>query len=145
MNIDDFLNDFSAFVTVISSLIAIAAVTLCSILSSYISQRGAKKTKQLELIFHEKISAYYDYLKTSSTFSDPYNTYQITVYMNAFDRASLFASLETYALMENHRELVTKTLIAKINQSIEATNKLALETSKIQAKLVHSMRKDIRK
>lgn len=142
---NEFFSEFSNLITVVSSIIAIAAVTLCSILSSYISQRGARKIKQLELIFHEKVSAYYDYLKASETFSNPHDIYQITTYLNAFDRASLFASSETYALMENHKNLVTKTLIAKDSQSHKAVNELALETSRIQAELVQSMRRDIKK
>ena len=139
------MNEFSVFITVISSIIAITAVTLCSILSSYISQHGAKKVKQLELIFHEMVSAYYDYLKASDCFSDPHDIYQITVYSNAFDHAALFASPKTHALMTEHKQLVIKTLLAKGNQPDQIVNDLALEAAKVQADLVQSMRRDIKK
>ena len=67
---NNLLNTFSLTVTIVSSVVAIAAVSICSILSAYISQRGARKAKQTELLFQEMVTADYDYRRASGEFSD---------------------------------------------------------------------------
>lgn len=131
-------------ISVISSMVAIAAVTICSMLTALINQIGAKKAKQSELIFHEMISAYYDYLRASGEFSDVQDSAQITRYQDAFIRASLFASKTTKAILNQHREDVTRTLIAKSRKD-KNLNELAAQSSRTGEALVLSMQKDLRR
>ena len=141
---NNLLNTFSLTVTIVSSVVAIAAVSICSILSAYISQRGARKAKQTELLFQEMVAAYYDYLRASGEFSDPYSQEQITRYSDAFDRVCLFASKKTKSILCQHKEAATKTLLAK-NGDREALDALAKQTGKVLDSLLHCMRKDLRK
>lgn len=143
---NEILDEFSAFITVVSSIIAIAAVTICSILSAYISQRGAIKAKLSELLFQEMTSAYYDYLKSSGDFSDLHDINQITAYSNAFNRAFLFGSKKTQALLKEHKQSMIKVLMAKEKISTGALlDDLSLKCEDVQFKLVLSMRKDLKK
>lgn len=141
---NNLLNAFSLTVTIVSSVVAIAAVSICSILSAYISQRGVRKAKQTELLFQEMVTAYYDYLRASGEFSDPYNQEQITRYSDAFDRVCLFASKGTKDVLLQHKNAVTKTLLAK-NGDRETLDSLAKQTSKILDSLLCCMQKDLRK
>lgn len=141
---ENFLSAFSAQVTIISSLVAVAAVTICSVLTTMLTQRGARKTKQSELIFHEMVSACYDYLEASEQFSDLLNKSQITAYTLAFHRVSLFASPKTLDLLEKHRESIISTLSAKA-LPWEEVQPLAEQSSKIRGKLLQSMQEDLRK
>lgn len=141
---ENWINEFATNVTIISSIVAIAAVSVCSILSALINQIGAKKSKQSELLFHEMISAYYDYLRASGEFSDVQDLVQITRYQDAFTRASLFASKTTKSILNQHKEDVTRTLIAKSCKD-KKLYELATQSSKTEEALVRSMQKDLRK
>ena len=141
---NNLLNTFSLTVTIVSSVVAIAAVSICSILSAYISQRGARKAKQTELLFQEMVTAYYDYLRASGEFSDLYNQEQITRYSDAFDRVCLFASKKTKAVLLQHKEAVTKTLLTK-NGDRQNLDALAKQSGEILESLLYCMRKDLRK
>ena len=141
---NNFLSAFSFWVALISSLVAITVVTICSVLTAVISQRGARKVKQTELFFHEMVSAYHDYLMVSSSFSNLYDTAQISEFTNAYDRAMLFASKNTKQFILSDYKLLVKILNAKDKHS-EDLNSLALEASVIREKLLESMQKDLRK
>ncbi len=47
---NELVNAISINTTIIASVVSIAAVSICSVLSAFISQRGARKAKQAELI-----------------------------------------------------------------------------------------------
>lgn len=78
MEVSDFLNDFSVLVTVVSSLVAIAAVSICAILTAVITQRGARKLKKSEMLFREMVTAYYDFLRAVDDFTNSVNQQTVT-------------------------------------------------------------------
>ena len=141
---NNFLHDFFSNINVFSASASITAVTICTMLTAVISQRGAKKVKQTELLFNEMVAAYHDYLVASSSFSSLCDTAQITDFSNAYERAMLFASKETKELIRADYRLLVRMLKAK-KEYPEDLNDLTLEASVIRDKLLESMQKDLRK
>lgn len=140
----DLLNLLSAQVTIISSLVAIAAVSICTIISAVITQRGAKKAKQTELIFHEMVMAYYDFLRACDEFSDTNAPEQISRFSDASMRALLFSSPDTQDLIARYGNSVTRVLKAKESGDPDIL-KIAKDTGTIKGLLLKSMQKDLRK
>lgn len=89
---NELVSILSVQVSIIASVVSIIAVTICSVISAVITQRGAKSTKQTELIFHEMITAYYDLLRAGGEFSDVTSQEQVTRFTDAYTRALLFAT-----------------------------------------------------
>lgn len=59
----ELLNMLSINTTIIASIVSIAAVSICSVISAFITQHGVKKAKQAELLLQEMTTAYYDLLR----------------------------------------------------------------------------------
>ena len=144
METTTFLNDFSTLVTVISSIVAIAAVSVCAILTAVITQRGARKAKHSELIFQEKVSAYYEFLKAADEFTSRHNISEITRFSETSARVMLFASKQTQKQMKSYSDKIMETLIAKDHN---ATNlmELAQEVGLEKGKLIQAMQKDLQR
>lgn len=141
---NEVMNAFSVHVTIIASIVSIAAVSLCSILSAFITQHGTRKAKQTELILQEMISAYYELLKVGGEFSDVFSQQQVTKFMDAYTKALLFASPGTAELIHSYRNSITKISTMKLELSPDLS-KLLSEHEKITESLVISMQKDLRK
>lgn len=144
MESQTFLNDFSTLVTVVSSIVAIAAVSLCAILTAIITQRGARKAKHSELFFHEMVNAYYDFLKASGEISSRYNLAEISRFSETSAKVMLFASEETQRQMKVYSDKIMETLIAKDHNS-PFLSTLALEVGQEKGKLIQTMQKDLKK
>lgn len=141
---NELLNALSVHVSIISSVVAISAVSICTIISSVITQRGAKRAKQTELIFYEMVQAYYDFLQACEEFSDPNDIEQILRFSNASTRALLFSSSDTQDLISRYGNSVTQVLKAKENSDPEIL-KIAKDSGTIRGLLLKSMQKDLRK
>ena len=111
---NELVSALSVQVSIIASVVSIIAVTICSVISAVITQRGAKNTKQTELIFHEMITAYYDLLRAGGEFSDVTNKEQVTRFIDAYTRALLFASPKTKELIQEYRDSITKISVLKL-------------------------------
>ena len=144
MEISTFLNDFSTLVTVVSSIVAIAAVSVCAILTAVITQRGARKAKHSELVFHEKVSAYYDFLKAADEFTNRYNIAEITRFSETSARVMLFASKKTQKQMKSYSDKIMESLIAK-DDNASNLMELAQEVGQEKGKLIQSMQKDLKR
>lgn len=141
---NELVNVLSTQITIIAAVVSIAAVSICSILSAFITQRGARKAKQTELILQETISAYYELLKIGGEFSDVFNQQQATRLMAAYTKALLFASPGTAALIRSYEESIARISAIKLNPPPDFS-KLLSEHEEITEKLVISMQKDLRK
>lgn len=139
----DFFTTYSAYIAVVSSVVAIISVTLCSVLTAIITQRGTRKAKKSELIFHEMVTAYYDFLRAFDEFSDYDDLEQLTRCGNASARALLFASDNTKRLIAEYGMQATQCLRAK------KTGGPVLELAEIsgttRGKLIEAMQVDLRK
>ena len=100
---NELVNAISINTTIIASVVSIAAVSICSVLSAFITQRGARKAKQAELILQETISAYYELLKVGGEFSDAFNQPQVTRFMDAYTKALLSAIPEAKTTQKKER------------------------------------------
>lgn len=158
---NEFLNALSVNVTIVSSLVAIAAVSICSILTAVITQRGARKAKQSELIFHEMVMAYYSFINACDSFAKadfkevPIRTADESAHLTeAYTRSLLFASKETSELLTKYVQMITESsirgsyLASKGNLSDEEMRKemsATLRKRECRASLIRSMQNDLRK
>ena len=136
---NELVNAISINTTIIAS-----AVSICSVLSAFITQRGARKAKQAELILQETISAYYELLKVGGEFSDAFNQQQVTRFMDAYTKALLFASPGSAELIRSYKDSITLISTMKLNPPPNFS-KLLSEYEEITENLVISMQKDLRK
>lgn len=141
---NELVNAISINTTIIASVVSIAAVSICSVLSAFITQRGARKAKQAELILQETISAYYELLKVGGEFSDTFNQQQVTRFMDAYTKALLFASPGSAELIRSYKDSITLISTMKLNPPPNFS-KLLSEYEEITENLVISMQKDLRK
>lgn len=141
---NELVNAISINTTIIASVVSIAAVSICSVLSAFITQRGARKAKQAELILQETISAYYELLKVGGEFSDAFNQQQVTRFMDAYTKAFLFASPKSAELIRSYKDSITLISTMKLNPPSNFS-KLLSEYEEITENLVISMQKDLRK
>lgn len=139
----DLLNSFSITITIVSSVVAIAAVSICSILSSIFNQRGARKVKQTELLFKEMTAAYYEYLAVCTKLIDVDNPDDMLRLANAASKASLFASSKTQDLIK----LCGRFAIERSKASKQGNNaaQVAEKSGEILAALIVSMQADLHK
>lgn len=100
-------------VSVISAIIGIAAVTICSMLTAIITQHWTRKTRQFELFFEARSSAYYNFLCACEKYSDIDDLTQIYSLYEASARALLFASPATQKWIVKYQESQTNQLRAK--------------------------------
>ena len=136
---NELVNAISINTTIIASVVSIAAV-----FSAFITQRGARKAKQAELILQETISAYYELLKVGGEFSDAFNQQQVTRFMDAYTKALLFASPGSAELIRSYKDSITLISTMKLNPPPNFS-KLLSEYEEITENLVISMQKDLRK
>ena len=134
----------SVQVSIIASVVSIIAVTICSVISAVITQRGAKSTKQTELIFHEMITAYYDLLRAGGEFSDVTSQEQVTRFTDAYTRALLFATPKTKELIQEYRDSITKISVLKLNPPEDFMEQVR-QHEDLSTDLVNAMQKDLRK
>ncbi len=130
-------------VTVVSSLVAIAAVSVCTILSAIVTQRGARKAKQSELLFHEMTNAYYDFLRAAEKLISGTGFSALSEFSEASTRAMLFASPETQELIAKYGEAIHEMKVANQRKSSN-TLELARDVGFIRKDLVKAMQKDLR-
>lgn len=138
------LSPLATNVTIISSVIAIASVTICAIVTSLITQHGAKRIKQTELFFHEKTQAYYEFLRLSDRFDNNSTKEQVLELSSAASKALLFASKDTEFQMRCYINAVTNYLDLRISNPPEASRCVNLVDFH-REELIKSMRKDLTK
>lgn len=141
---NELVSILSVQVSIIASVISIIAVTICSVISAVITQRGAKSTKQTELIFHEMITAYYDLLRAGGEFSDVTSQEQVTRFTDAYTRALLFATPKTKELIQEYRDSITKISVLKLNPPEDFMEQVR-QHEDLSTDLVNAMQKDLRK
>ena len=148
----DILNALSANVTIISSVVAIASVTICAIAVALINQHGIRKAKHSELLFQEKCQAYYDYLLVSSHYDNLLDSKLSREYSDATARALLFASEHTQDMIAKHGKKMYAylKLLGRTAANGEEDNKLtekqvsaAIELSDAKANLIKAMQNDL--
>ncbi|WP_312280762.1 hypothetical protein [Oscillibacter sp.] len=147
------LNVISANITIVSSIVAIAAVSICSILTAVITQRGARKSKQTELIFHEMVTAYYNSIEAFDAFSYSYDLEYSDNLAAPLARALLFASEDTRKLLSEYAQMITaESVRRRVFPSSEPISEkedmrkvsVAMKMSACRQKLLDSMQKDLR-
>lgn len=89
----------AGLITVISSIVAIAAVTICSLVTAIINQRGAKNIKHTELLFHEKVQTYYDFFEIVNQ-----PTLKSVDYATIFYKALMLSSPKTQQVLRDYRD-----------------------------------------
>ena len=141
---NELVSILSVQVSIIASVVSIIAVTICSVISAVITQRGAKSTKQTELIFHEMITAYYDLLRAGGEFSDVTSQEQVTRFTDAYTRALLFATPKTKELIQEYRDSITKISVLKLNPPEDFMEQVR-QHEDLSTDLVNAMQKDLRK
>lgn len=137
------LTTLTSNVTIIASVIAIASVTICTIVTSLITQHGAKRIKQTELFFHEKTKAYYEFLYLTDRFDNSYNNEQVLELSNAASKALLFASKNTEFQMNCYIDAIQKYFELRISNPPEAS-RYVNRVDFHRQELIKSMRKDLR-
>lgn len=145
LEISDFLNDFSVLVTVVSSLVAIAAVSICAILTAVITQRGARKLKKSEMLFREMVTAYYDFLRAVDDFTNSVNQQTVTAISETSARAMLFASPETQELIAKYASATQAMVAANLMGDKDKALELSKPSGEFKADLLKSMQKDLKK
>lgn len=145
MKVSDFLNDFSVLVTVVSSLVAIAAVSICAILTAVITQRGARKLKKSEMLFREMVTAYYDFLRAVDDFTNSVDQQTVTAISETSARAMLFASPETQELIAKYATTTQAMVAANLMGDKGKALELSKPSGEIKADLLKSMQKDLKK
>lgn len=141
---NELVSNLSVQVSIIASVVSIIVVTVCSVISAVITQRGAKKTKQTELIFREMTTAYYDLLRAGGEFSDVTSQAQVTRFTDAYTRALLFATPKTKKLIQEYRDSITKISVLKLNPPGDFMDQVR-QHEDLSTKLVQAMQKDLRK
>ena len=141
---NELVSILSVQVSIIASVVSIIAVTICSVISAVITQRGAKSTKQTELIFHEMITAYYDLLRAGGEFSDVTSQEQVTRFTDAYTRVLLFATPKTKELIQEYRDSITKISVLKLNPPEDFMEQVR-QHEDLSTDLVNAMQKDLRK
>mgnify|MGYP003202279623 FL=1 len=141
---NELVSILSVQVSIIASVVSIIAVTICSVISAVITQRGAKSTKQTELIFHEMITAYYDLLRAGGEFSDVTSQEQVTRFTDAYTRALLFATPKTKELIQEYRDSITKISVLKLNPPEDFMEQVR-QHEDLSTDLVNATQKDLRK
>ena len=141
---NELVSILSVQVSIIASVVSIIAVTICSVISAVITQRGAKSTKQTELIFHEMITAYYDLLRAGGEFSDVTSQEQVTRFTDAYTRALLFATPKTKELIQEYRDSITKISVLKLKPPEDFMEQVR-QHEDLSTDLVNAMQKDLRK
>ena len=141
---NELVSILSVQVSIIASVVSIIAVTICSVISAVITQRGAKSTKQTELIFHEMITAYYDLLRAGGEFSDVTSQEQVTRFTDAYTRALLFATPKTKELIQEYRDSITKISVLKLNPPEDFMEQVR-QHEDLSTDLANAMQKDLRK
>lgn len=151
---NNLLNAFSVNVTIISSVVAIAAVSICSILTAVITQHGTRKAKQTELIFHEMTTAYYGFIKHCDDFSRNFDLSLSDKLSDSYARSLMFASKETQELLTQYAQtLAAESVDRKQNADIKKISEEEVRRSlMVSAKLAScrkallaAMQKDLRK
>ena len=127
----------SSNLTIISSIIAISSVTICTIFSSIFTQLGMRKNKHAELIFREKIVAYYDFLSACDQLYKGINGESMLQLSNTSTKAMLFASRKTQILIVDYAALMM--------QSQESEKISTLDAAKLREQLIYAMQKDLKK
>lgn len=144
METQTFLNNFTTLVTVVSSIVAIAAVSICAILTAIITQRGIRKTKHSEMLFRETVKAYYDYLRAIERLINQVDLETLTKFSEASTRAMLFASEET----KEHIAQYSLT-IQSVTSAYHAYKPISQETisqlGNLKGQLIKSMQNDLNK
>ena len=145
MDSANFLNEFSALVTVVSSLVAIAAVSICAILTAIITQRGARKLKKSELLFRETVTAYYDFLRAVDDFTNSVNQKSVTDISETSARAMLFASPKTQELIAKYATATQAMVAANLAGDKKQALSLSKPSGEYKAELLKSMQNDLKK
>lgn len=145
---NELLNTMSQYTTIISSVVSIAVVSICAILSAVVTQIGLRKAKHSELTFQEKIQAYYDFIVTYDKYlesGEPFPSHELS---NTNAKALLFSSKRTEKLIFLYSASVTDMVVNKTFKHSSSngsdTQKLS-ELSDIRKKLLRSMKRDLRK
>lgn len=145
---NELLNTMSQYTTIISSVVSIAVVSICAILSAVVTQIGLRKAKHSELTFQEKVQAYYDFIVAYDKFlenGDPFPSCELS---NTNAKALLFSSKRTEKLIFLYSASVTDIVASKgLKQgpSDEVDTQKLSELSDIRKKLLRSMKRDLRK
>ena len=139
----EFLDAFTSSVSFAASIVSIGAVTICSMLTAYISQRGARRVKQTELVFSEMTSSYYAYLTASSELTRLSDQAQLSAYIDAYGRSMLFASKKTAGLLELHKAAIFDMLEADAGST--DAERYAIQAGNLRKLLTASMQKDLKK
>lgn len=136
------ISTLTSNLTIMSSIIAIASVTICALLTSIITQRGARKTKQIELIFQEKIEAYYEFLYVSDHFDNLMDRDQTMKMANTSTKALLFASSDTEFLINQYTSSIITYFDIQSSGSPETSQYLERMVF-LRNELIKSMRNDL--
>lgn len=134
------VSSITFYAAIISALVSVASVALGSILSAWINQRGAKKVKQTELFFHEKVTAYYDFLSASDRYLD--SAEELITFSELSTKALLFSSERTQNLIGQYGEAINNTLRLNNSGDTRAIN-WATNVGKIKAQLIKAMQKEL--
>lgn len=124
-------------------MIAIAAVTCCTIMAAVVNQRGAKKIKQMELLFHEKVKAFYEFLLISDKLTNMDDPMQLTEFSRVSTNVFLLASSQTQSLIAEYTEAIYFALQLKKEKHpdlLEASRTVGV----IKNRLVNAMQKDLK-
>ena len=96
-----------AVISIISVSITAVACVLAPVISALISQRGAIKLKSFELFFHEKATAYKEFLHACEHYlQSPRSLREGKALLDASSNALLFSSLDTQTAIANYGQLV---------------------------------------
>ena len=147
MDNHDLFAAFSSSITIVSSVVAIAAVSICTIISSVINQIGAKKVQQTELFFHQRSAAYTDLIEMCNSNINVFNPDHLELVTKASARALLFASARTRKIINDYTNQLVKThyAITQSEHSADDIERLSDTLSSLEEDLIVSMQKDLRK
>lgn len=131
-------------IAVISVCATITAVTAGSAFSAWITQRGERRTKQMELFFSEKVKAYYDFLHISDQMVSFDNEFDLTVYSEAAGRALLFSNAKTQDLIGRYGKASDRALRLQQIGSPSAKDS-AQNVGLLKGELIRAMQEDLKK
>lgn len=138
----EFMENFAANISVLVSLVSVVSTAAVAIWNAYLNSKNERKIKKMELSYEQRLKAYSDYLKVSAEIFDVFDQGQITDLYNAAGRAMLFASRQTFVLIEEHKCAVQKALVKKIADPKGPSDDV-IKAEEIRRKLLHSMQRDL--
>lgn len=142
------MNDWKDSVLLDPNLITlgatVASLTICSMVTAICTQRGNRKTRQFELFFEARTSAYHNFLCACDKISNMDDPAQLHSLYEASSRALLFASTPTQKLIVDYQQSRIEGLRAPKN-GIPFCEQLKLSDlhKEIRGELILSMQIDL--